>query len=87
MRKIGISDFSQNVTKPTNYYNLDVIISVGYRVNEKYQVNTLSPVEKAYLENIKATEKNVKKAVKESSKTAFFNYLSTSNTSTSNTKE
>ena len=29
LRKIGISDFS---TKPTNYYNLDVIISVGYRV-------------------------------------------------------
>ena len=29
MRKVGISDFS---TKPTNYYNLDVIISVGYRV-------------------------------------------------------
>lgn len=28
MRKIGISDFS---TKPTNFYNLDVIISVGYR--------------------------------------------------------
>ena len=28
-RKIGISDFS---TKPTNYYNLDMIISVGYRV-------------------------------------------------------
>jgi len=28
-RKIGISDFS---TKPINYYNLDVIISVGYRV-------------------------------------------------------
>lgn len=27
--KIGNSDFS---TKPTNYYNLDVIISVGYRV-------------------------------------------------------
>lgn len=26
VRKIGISDFS---TKPTNYYNLDVIISVG----------------------------------------------------------
>jgi len=32
MRKIGISDFS---TKPTNYYNLDVIISVGYRVKSK----------------------------------------------------
>ena len=29
IRKIGNSDFS---TKPTNYYNLDVIISVGYRV-------------------------------------------------------
>ena len=29
MRKIGNSDFS---TKPTNVYNLDVIISVGYRV-------------------------------------------------------
>lgn len=29
MRKFGITEFS---TKPTNYYNLDVIISVGYRV-------------------------------------------------------
>ncbi len=29
MRKIGNPDFS---TKPTNFYNLDVIISVGYRV-------------------------------------------------------
>ena len=29
VRKIGNSDFS---TKPTNYYNLDVIISDGYRV-------------------------------------------------------
>ena len=29
MRKIGNSDFT---TKPTNFYNLDVIISVGYRV-------------------------------------------------------
>lgn len=29
MRKIGISDFSN---KPTNFYNLDMIISVGYRV-------------------------------------------------------
>ncbi len=32
MRKIGISDFS---TKPTNCYNLDVIISVGYRVKSQ----------------------------------------------------
>ena len=30
VRKIGISDFS---TKPTNFYNLDVVISVGYRVH------------------------------------------------------
>jgi len=29
MRKIGKTDFS---TKPTNFYNLDLIISVGYRV-------------------------------------------------------
>jgi len=29
LRKIGNSDFS---TKPTNFYNLDVVISVGYRV-------------------------------------------------------
>ena len=27
VRKIGISDFS---TKPTNFYNLDVVIFVGY---------------------------------------------------------
>jgi hypothetical protein len=32
LRKIGNSDFS---TKPTNYYNLDVIISVGYRVKSQ----------------------------------------------------
>ena len=32
MRKFGNSEFS---TKPTNYYNLDVIISVGYRVKSK----------------------------------------------------
>lgn len=27
MRKFGNSEFS---TKPTNYYNLDMVISVGY---------------------------------------------------------
>lgn len=32
LRKFGISEFS---TKPTNFYNLDMIISVGYRVNSK----------------------------------------------------
>lgn len=32
MRKFGNSEFS---TKPTNYYNLDVIISVGYRVRSQ----------------------------------------------------
>ncbi len=32
MSKFGNSEFSD---KPTNYYNLDVIISVGYRVNSK----------------------------------------------------
>jgi len=32
VRKFGISEFS---TKPTNLYNLDVIISVGYRVKSQ----------------------------------------------------
>ena len=32
MRKFGNSEFS---TKPTNYYNLDVIISIGFRVKSK----------------------------------------------------
>ena len=32
MRKFGNSEFS---TKPTNYYNLDMIISVGYRVRSR----------------------------------------------------
>lgn len=32
LRKFGNSEFMQ---KPTNYYNLDVIISVGYRVKSK----------------------------------------------------
>lgn len=32
IKKIGNSDFS---TKPTNYYNLDIIISVGYRVKSQ----------------------------------------------------
>ena len=36
MRKIGNSDFS---TKPTNFYNLDVVISVGYRVKSQQGVH------------------------------------------------
>lgn len=32
MRKFGNSEFTQNLTKLINFYNLDVIISVGYRV-------------------------------------------------------
>ena len=32
MTKFGNSEFSDN---PTNYYNLDVVISVGYRVKSK----------------------------------------------------
>lgn len=35
LRKFGISE---NSTKPTNFYNLDMIISVGYRVNSKRAV-------------------------------------------------
>ena len=63
----------------TKFYNLDMIISLGYRVKSivatishkqavdkaleeyrKYQVKTLSPVEKAYLETIKNLEKKAK---------------------------
>ena len=63
----------------TKFYNLDMIISLGYRVKSivatishkqavdkalekyrKYQVKTLSPVEKAYLETIKSIEKKAK---------------------------
>ena len=40
MRKFGNSEFSM---KPTNYYNLDVIISVGYRVKSRCDKG-LSPV-------------------------------------------
>jgi len=36
MRKIGNSDFS---SKPTNFYNLDVVISVGYRVKSQKGVH------------------------------------------------
>jgi hypothetical protein len=36
LRKIGNSDFS---TKPTNFYNLDIVISVGYRVKSHQGVH------------------------------------------------
>ena len=32
MRKFGKTELS---TKPTNYYNLDMFFSIGYRVNSK----------------------------------------------------
>ena len=35
MRKFGNSEFSD---KPTNYYNLNMIISVGYRVKSKNEI-------------------------------------------------
>ena len=34
-RKFGKTELSKAKTKPTNYYNLDVILAVGYRVNSK----------------------------------------------------
>ena len=36
MRKFGNSEFS---TKPTNYYNLDMIIAIGYRVKSNRGYN------------------------------------------------
>jgi len=49
MRKFGISEFS---TKPTNYYYLDMIISVGYRVHSQRGVQFriwVSSILKEYL--------------------------------------
>lgn len=37
LRKFGNTEFS---TKPTNFYNLDVIISVGYRVKSQRAFGT-----------------------------------------------
>ena len=34
-RKFGKTELSTVKTKPITYYNLDVILSVGYRVNSK----------------------------------------------------
>lgn len=90
---------SRRVERKQKFYNLDVIIAVGYRIKsniatnfriwaterlkeynintntvshqqaiekakteyKKYQTKTLSPVEKSYLENIKALQKRVDK--------------------------
>ena len=35
MRKFGKTELSNTNTKPTLYYNLDMIIAVGYRVNSR----------------------------------------------------
>ena len=35
MRKFGISEFS---TKPTNYYNLEMIIAIGFKVDNERAV-------------------------------------------------
>lgn len=34
-RKFGKTELSTTITKPTIYYNLDVILAVRYRVNSK----------------------------------------------------
>ena len=57
LRKIGISDFS---TKPTNHYNLDVIISVGYRVKSLQGTkDELSFVEKDFINQLESATKKV----------------------------
>ena len=48
MRKFGISEFS---TKPTNYYNLEMIIAIGYRVKSirgTQLINSIANSEKAF---------------------------------------
>ena len=58
MRKIGNSEFS---TKPTNYYNLDMVISVGYRVRSQRGVQFriwASAVLKEYMKKVFALDDN-----------------------------
>ena len=63
--KIRISDFS---TKPTNYYNLDVIISVGYRVKSlrgiqfrQWATKRLNEyIRKGFTKELKQIENNTK---------------------------
>ena len=53
MRKFGVSEFS---TKPTNFYNLDVVISVGYRVKSQRGVQFriwASNIIKEYMKRIR----------------------------------
>jgi len=35
VRKFGKTELSTITTKPINYYNLDMILAIGYRVNSK----------------------------------------------------
>jgi len=72
MRKFGISEFSM---KPTNFYNLDMIISVGYRVKSRrgvqfriwassvikeYKNRVISNAELDYINSLKQLESKVK---------------------------
>ena len=52
----------RDVKRAIEFYNLDAIISVGYRVNSAKA--TLSPVESAYRESVKALEKEVKEKIR-----------------------
>ena len=51
----------QNAGKVSN----EQAVEKAIKEYKKFQAKTLSPVEKAYLENIKLLEKNVKKKIKD----------------------
>ena len=54
VRKFGKTELSTIKTKPITYYNLDVILAVGYRVNSKRGIlfrRWASSILKQYLQN------------------------------------
>jgi hypothetical protein len=75
---------SREVSRKTKFYNLDVIISVGYRVKslrgtqfriwaterlkeylvKGFTMDELTPVEQAYIDNLKRTQKKLEHKVK-----------------------
>ena len=67
MKKFGNSEFSK---KPTNYYNLDMILAVGYRVRSKrglqfriWATNVLKEYKKYQVENLSDIEKEYLKSI------------------------
>ena len=69
MRKFGNSEFS---TKPTNFYNLDMIISVGYRISQKeaeqHALDEFEKFKRAEIERWTHAEDDLDRAMKQLTK-------------------